>query len=205
MLYSWPVYSNVARWKIETTVSFHQLYPCSHRITTTADDGAQDIILVMEPATVLGALAGTYANKLLASWITTTLLSIVMAYMTFTLLKKGIKGWALETARAAHHHHAVTEPLLAPQDVQTVASSEEEPPPRTDKHGGDECCDEDSGSEALVEEEVEVGPLVHDLRRLSRSWSVQRQEQLPARKIAVLLALFCGMCHIKTRTETRCW
>lgn len=166
----------------------------------------------MEPATILGALAGTYANKLLASWITTTLLSAVMAYMTYTLLKKGIKGWALETARAVHQASGVSAPLLGSQDVQTAATGGGD----GEGHGqgydagvgvvvrdGGRVVKSDvvehklldaagSGSDDLIDEQTEVGPLVHDLRRLSRAWSVQRQQQLPHVKIAVLVALFVG-------------
>lgn len=157
----------------------------------------------MEPATILGALAGTYANKLLASWITTSLLSIVMGYMTYTLLKKGVKGWVLESARAAHAQPpgGVAAPLLAGQDVSTAPS--EQPPLHSseaadkDEEGvfGRMLDDEkSSGSDDQIQQELEVGPLVHDIRRLSRAWSVQRQQQLPIPKIAVLLALFFGVC-----------
>lgn len=161
------------------------MHPLCQRITPHL---IQDIILVMEPATILGALAGTYANKLLASWITTTLLSVVMAYMTYTLLRKGIKAWALETARAAQHRHDTAEPLLG--DVQTAGGGDSEEQWTEKKDGGQS---EGSGS-GDIEEETEVGPLVRDLQRLSRAWSVQRRQQLPTPKIAVLVALFLGAC-----------
>ena len=48
-----------------------------------------DLILVMEPLTISGALIGTIINKVLPEWLLTTLLVIVLGLTTYRTLKKG--------------------------------------------------------------------------------------------------------------------
>ncbi len=255
----------------------------------------------MEPATILGALLGTYANKVLAAWITTTLLAIVLCFMTYTLVKKGIHGWSVETARKAAAAHggpgaghgapgttqhqqggyltrgsSLTAPLLA-ADVQTISGGDGDDDAGQqsvfDGHDGGDVKEGvlggdgrkrasfSTGPDAVVvvpdgehitnngeritnngehitnndntntndtthdgtapvsepgqhddeqnnegsepsqhsplhsvqsQKSIEVGPAVRDVRQFSRTWSVQRQQQLPPGKIAVLAVLFIG-------------
>lgn len=61
-----------------------------------------DLILVMEPLTMAGAITGAFASKLLPDWILTIMLVILLAFTTWTTLKKGIKDWEKESKHFAN-------------------------------------------------------------------------------------------------------
>jgi hypothetical protein len=47
-----------------------------------------DLIMVMEPMTILGAVLGGFLNKLLPVWQTTVLLTLLLAFMSYELWRK---------------------------------------------------------------------------------------------------------------------
>jgi hypothetical protein len=57
-----------------------------------------DLILVMQPMTIAGALLGSFANKLLPEIILTVCLVILLVYTTKETLDKGFEVYAKETA-----------------------------------------------------------------------------------------------------------
>ena len=56
-----------------------------------------DLILVMEPLTMAGAIVGAFASKLLPDWLLTIMLVILLAFTTWTTLEKGLSQWHKET------------------------------------------------------------------------------------------------------------
>eukprot|EP01035_Chromulina_nebulosa_P017923 gene17923-23544_t len=56
-----------------------------------------DLILVMEPLTMGGAVVGAYLSKILPDWILVISLVILLAYTTKTTLDKGIQQFQKET------------------------------------------------------------------------------------------------------------
>eukprot|EP00884_Botryococcus_braunii_P020092 jgi/Botrbrau1/6767/Bobra.0057s0003.1 len=56
-----------------------------------------DLILVMEPATILGALIGGYFNKVSPAYLTTTLLALLLTFLTKNLVSRSINTWNKET------------------------------------------------------------------------------------------------------------
>eukprot|EP00208_Stichococcus_sp_RCC1054_P001671 CAMPEP_0206145512 /NCGR_PEP_ID=MMETSP1473-20131121/27613_1 /ASSEMBLY_ACC=CAM_ASM_001109 /TAXON_ID=1461547 /ORGANISM="Stichococcus sp, Strain RCC1054" /LENGTH=522 /DNA_ID=CAMNT_0053541757 /DNA_START=144 /DNA_END=1709 /DNA_ORIENTATION=- len=60
-----------------------------------------DLILVMEPTTILGALLGSYFNKLLPAWMTTVLLAVLLSFLSFKLISRGLKTYQTETRELA--------------------------------------------------------------------------------------------------------
>ena len=56
-----------------------------------------DLILVMEPLTILGAIIGSYLNKMLPELVLTILLVILLALTAKSTTEKGIKVWNKET------------------------------------------------------------------------------------------------------------
>lgn len=56
-----------------------------------------DLILVMEPLTMAGAVIGAFLSKILPEWILTILLVILLAFTTQTTLEKGLKQYKNET------------------------------------------------------------------------------------------------------------
>lgn len=56
-----------------------------------------DLILVMEPLTMAGAISGAFASKLLPDWLLTIMLVILLAFTTYETLKKGLSQFTKET------------------------------------------------------------------------------------------------------------
>lgn len=57
-----------------------------------------DLVLIMEPLTILGALFGSFLNRLLPEFVLILLLALVLAATASRTLKKGFKLWGKETA-----------------------------------------------------------------------------------------------------------
>ncbi|KAL3945588.1 MAG: hypothetical protein SGBAC_000328 [Bacillariaceae sp.] len=58
-----------------------------------------DLILVMEPLTIAGALMGAFLNKILPEIFLVTMLVILLSFTAYTTLKKAIKMYKLETIK----------------------------------------------------------------------------------------------------------
>jgi len=57
-----------------------------------------DLILVMEPLTIAGALLGAFLNKILPEELLTILLVVLLSFTAYNTLKKAVKMYKLETA-----------------------------------------------------------------------------------------------------------
>ena len=60
-----------------------------------------DLILVMQPMTLAGALLGSFVNKLLPEIVLTVCLVLLLAWTTKEMLQKGLQAWAAESKAAA--------------------------------------------------------------------------------------------------------
>merc|ERR1719229_2239690 len=58
-----------------------------------------DIMLMMEPLTVAGALVGTFINVILPPWLITIMLVILLTATAIRTMKKGIKKYRAETVQ----------------------------------------------------------------------------------------------------------
>ena len=56
-----------------------------------------DLILVMEPLTIAGALIGAFLNKLLPESVLTVMLVILLSFTAYTSLKKAVKMYKIES------------------------------------------------------------------------------------------------------------
>lgn len=87
-----------------------------------------DLILVMEPATILGAVFGGFLNKLAPTWALTILLAGLLTAITWKLIMRGLHTWSQESesmrqlaeARAALTQDELEQPLLASQGGATA-------------------------------------------------------------------------------------
>ena len=57
-----------------------------------------DLILVMEPLTMVGAIVGAFMSKVLPDWLLSVSLVLLLAVTTEATLKKGIQQWNKESA-----------------------------------------------------------------------------------------------------------
>ncbi|GAB5356420.1 hypothetical protein AAMO2058_000288200 [Amorphochlora amoebiformis] len=86
-----------------------------------------DLILVMEPVTILGALIGSFINKLLPGWLTSFFLVVVLSVTTFRLLSKARRMYSEETSRQTKTLDSIdvkTEGIKSPIALQRLGSQE---------------------------------------------------------------------------------
>jgi len=60
-----------------------------------------DLILIMEPLTIGGALAGSFLNKILPEWLLVICLVILLTYTAQSTLKKGLRVYQKESQAMA--------------------------------------------------------------------------------------------------------
>ena len=65
----------------------------------------------MEPSTILGALIGGYINKVLPAWMTTVLLGLLLTFITYKLVVRGVITWRHESEEKHDEEHQ-RQPLL---------------------------------------------------------------------------------------------
>ena len=68
-----------------------------------------DLILVMEPLTMVGAIVGAFMSKILPDWLLSVSLVILLAVTTEATLKKGIQQWNKESALFAEEEKGLLE------------------------------------------------------------------------------------------------
>jgi uncharacterized membrane protein YfcA len=78
---------------------------CLFNVQKTLPDGRSvidwDIIVMMEPSTIAGAVLGSFASKYLPDFVLTASLSIVLAMLSFRTMEKGISMFRKESAKMA--------------------------------------------------------------------------------------------------------
>ena len=91
-----------------------------------------DLILVMQPMTIAGALLGSFGNKLLPELVLTVALVLLLALTTKEMLQKGFAAYAKETkqqiADAAAHRESELTKVGASSVYQTFLKSPPPPP-----------------------------------------------------------------------------
>lgn len=83
-----------------------------------------DLILVMEPSTILGAVIGGYLNKVSPAWLAALLLAILITAITWKLATRASITWRRESAALAKTQPASA--ALVPDVEQPLLSHEED-------------------------------------------------------------------------------
>ena len=151
-----------------------------------------DLILVMEPSTILGAILGTYVNHVLPPWITTLSLALLLGYITSNLVKKARALSAKDRERTHAEQAARAELDAGGGDIYASISTSDL------RRGSDEDAEEEE--ESAEQADVEQ-PLLGDdtvprrlrkrdrVRRLATKALEHYQPELPWLKCGVLFAL----------------
>jgi uncharacterized membrane protein YfcA len=79
-----------------------------------------DLIVIMEPLTMLGAVVGAYAGKVIPDEILVAMLVVVLGATAHRTVGKGIKQWAKES-REQHLERNAMESALATADLEEEA------------------------------------------------------------------------------------
>jgi uncharacterized membrane protein YfcA len=70
-----------------------------------------DMVLIMEPMTILGALAGGTLNKVLPLWLTTALLCTLLWTLAINIWRKCVSSYRCEGAQSRETRRSVPEVL----------------------------------------------------------------------------------------------
>ncbi|CAM9639347.1 unnamed protein product [Phaeothamnion confervicola] len=84
-----------------------------------------DLILVMEPLTIGGALVGSFVNKVMPEWILAVSLVALLAATAKRTIEKGLKSYAKESKQFAEERSKESE-LTALHEAQESAAEAEE-------------------------------------------------------------------------------
>lgn len=83
-----------------------------------------DLILVMEPSTILGAVIGGYLNKVSPAWLAALLLALLITAITWKLATRASITWRRESEALAKTQHASA--ALVPDVEQPLLTHEED-------------------------------------------------------------------------------
>jgi len=108
-----------------------------------------DLILVMEPLTIAGALIGAFLNKVLPETILTVMLVVLLSFTAYTSLKKGVKMYKLETKR------------MREQGIRPDGTKESELTRLAHQEGGDDDVEASERllDDAELQENDDAGPV----------------------------------------------
>jgi len=96
-----------------------------------------DLILVMEPLTMVGAVVGAFASKLLPDWLLTSLLVLLLAFTTWTTLEKGQSQWNKESKMFADRAKSL---LQQAEDAEVELAAVEENKSLLSSHAEEEAA-----------------------------------------------------------------
>jgi len=103
-----------------------------------------DIIVMMEPLTIFGAVFGSLLSKVLPSFVLTVMLVLVLACIGYRTLKKGVSTWKKETVYLSEASNADSKPRRKPSKNGTSNSVK----PSTVDDGSSNKHVEDSDTES---------------------------------------------------------
>jgi Predicted permeases len=130
-----------------------------------------DLILIMEPLTIAGALMGAFLNKLLREEVLVVMLVLLLSFTAYNTLKKAMKMYRIESIHLARERQKENE--LTAMKMENLIEEEAE--------AEDELLAEDD-DDTEVMEEVEIND---ELRQL-----LQEEKIAPKRNIYILIMLF---------------
>jgi len=84
-----------------------------------------DIILIMEPSTIVGAILGSFASKYLPDFVLTVMLAVVLSLLAYRTLEKGISMFMKESAKFAKEDVADSRPSRS-MELKTLVESDQE-------------------------------------------------------------------------------
>ena len=117
-----------------------------------------DLILVMQPMTIAGALLGSFLNKLLPELILTISLVLLLGYTTHTTLKKGFQAYAKESKAAKDAANASALSRMMAQAAAHGGATEKErlllhEQDAESRHGASLCDSDERELAAILKEE----------------------------------------------------
>uniref|UniRef100_A0A1D2ABD3 Uncharacterized protein n=2 Tax=Auxenochlorella protothecoides TaxID=3075 RepID=A0A1D2ABD3_AUXPR len=174
-----------------------------------------DLILVMEPSTILGAILGTYVNHVLPPWLTTISLGLLLTFITYKLVVKARSLSARDAKadralRAAHAeldagggdlHDSVAAAAVAAEDGGSASDGSA---PTSAAPSAADLAATDGASAPLLPP-AQRPRRRERVKRLARRALAHYRVEVPGLKLAVLfLMLACVVASDLAKTRFRC-
>jgi uncharacterized membrane protein YfcA len=152
-----------------------------------------DLILVMEPLTIGGALMGAFLNKLLPETLLVTMLIILLTFTAYNTIKKALILYAKESAQKKNNQSALTEMMSDEEDEfndeadDTLLENSEEVEMIPNK--SDSIDDEEEGTEDIPAEFSRQ----KELEKILEHESITPMEKIIALALMFLVILFMNI------------
>lgn len=159
-----------------------------------------DLILVMEPLTIAGALLGAFLNKLLPEELLVVMLVLLLSYTAYTTLKKAVTMYKKETAA-----------LMAQEEdgdaeLRKMTRKEEEENEEDQRRGllanmEDTNDDNDYNNDVEQHKEEELGEIIYlddEQKELAEDLNTILSEErvVPTTNVLILFAMFVVVLFI---------
>eukprot|EP01031_Cornospumella_fuschlensis_P035721 gene35721-43322_t len=97
-----------------------------------------DLILVMEPLTMAGAIVGAFLSKILPDWLLVISLVALLAFTTWKTLEKGFEQYAKESKQHAEERnkHRVMKEVLKDMEAEEAEAEQTSLLPKTENKDG---------------------------------------------------------------------
>jgi len=146
-----------------------------------------DLILIMEPLTIGGAIVGSFINKVLPDWVLALSLIVLLGATAQRTLKKGIKMYKKETAELQAEKESELTTLAKGKSQQT--DKEASKPLLGDDEGEDQAEEEEEGGKdaekGLVEDTKKVEEVDPELQAI-----YDAEKSTPWDKLGLLTGMF---------------
>ena len=146
-----------------------------------------DLILIMEPLTIAGALMGAFLNKLLPDEVLIFLLVLLLSFTAYNTLKKAIKMYKLET-----EHMAATAGFMNESELTVIANgSEKEEEEEAEDNLIENMELQDGEPEPEEDDMIDVDDINDDLKII-----LHEEKVTPSGNITLLLSMFVVVLFI---------
>lgn len=146
-----------------------------------------DLILIMEPLTIAGALMGAFLNKLLPDEVLVILLVLLLSFTAYNTLKKAMKMYKIET-----EHFAATAGVSGESELTAMAKDVEEEEEEEAEDGllGNM---EQQDNEADAEEDgmIDITEISDDLKVI-----LEEEKVTPSGNVTLLMSMFVVVLFI---------
>ena len=144
-----------------------------------------DLILIMEPLTIAGALIGAFLNKLLREEVLAVMLVLLLSFTAYNTLKKAIKMYKRESLAFKEQ---ISSSITGESELTTVSVEEDE---EEDDHA-EEALLNDVGNSADEEQMIEVE--IEENAALTKI--LEEEKKIPMGNITLLIIMFVVVLFI---------
>jgi len=155
-----------------------------------------DLILVMEPLTIAGALVGAFLNKVLPEELLTFLLVALLSFTAYNTLKKAMKMYKIESEhmKAASKESELTM-IINEVESEDADQAEDSLLENMQLHDGEKIGSDEEGD---IDEQFldNPGNIDHDTARKERDIILTEEKQVPMGNIITLVVMFVVVLFI---------